>query len=117
MLLVIRLVVKLFKVFFKISLKEASLNRVNIRDDEDGHLIYMPGDVLLDKCKSSFYSVCHSIPSVYHKASFVLVYLVESKKYILHVMQYVPRAVFELPHLFQHKTNCTDEYKILFSQF
>ncbi len=32
------------------------MNRVNIRDDEEGHLIYMPGDILFDKCNLKAYS-------------------------------------------------------------
>ena len=37
----------------KINLKgdKANHERINIQDDEDGHLIYVPGDVLKNRCK------------------------------------------------------------------
>ena len=35
------------------NLKKVTIPPPNIRDDEDGHLIYLPGDLIKGRCKFS----------------------------------------------------------------
>lgn len=41
------------KILVKVNLKgeKSHISRLKIQDDDDGHLIYVPGDVLKSRCK------------------------------------------------------------------